>query len=240
LNILSYKLNITSKKGKEIQNFKCLEEIMKKHLVKCPSCSGDLKISQYHCPSCGIDINGEFEGCMFCNLDDEDRYFALVFLQTGGNIRDVERVMGISYPTVKSKLAQLLEHLGVSPEKNHVGSMDEGFARHFGRRHDHRDEVRRIKKGIRDNVHNEVHRSIRKAMKSVHIHLEEEGNREDETKDLEVDIGTVLSDLKDGRIDVTSALKRLKGEEGEKEGKEENVQGKGEEIETENQSKEDI
>jgi hypothetical protein len=80
---------------------------MKKHLHKCPACDSPLKISRYSCPSCGLEIEGEFTGCSFCLLDDDSRLFALVFLQTEGNMKDVERLMGISYPTVKSRLARL-------------------------------------------------------------------------------------------------------------------------------------
>ena len=80
---------------------------MKKHLEKCPACDAALDITSYTCPECGIHIEGCFAGCTFCKLSDEDRLFALVFLQTEGNMKDVERLMGISYPTVKSKLARL-------------------------------------------------------------------------------------------------------------------------------------
>ena len=80
---------------------------MRKHLEKCPACDATLDITSYTCPECGIRIEGCFAGCTFCKLNDEDRLFALVFLQTEGNMKDVERLMGISYPTVKSRLAKL-------------------------------------------------------------------------------------------------------------------------------------
>lgn len=80
---------------------------MKNQLNMCPKCSSPLKITRYSCPQCGTVIEGDFSGCSFCHLDDEDRLFALVFLQTEGNMKDVERLMGISYPTVKARLAKL-------------------------------------------------------------------------------------------------------------------------------------
>jgi hypothetical protein len=80
---------------------------MKNHLNNCPKCNSQLKVTQYSCQDCGSRVEGDFTGCSFCNLGDDDRLFALVFLQTEGNMKDVERVLGISYPTVKSRLAKL-------------------------------------------------------------------------------------------------------------------------------------
>ncbi|HHE73800.1 MAG TPA: DUF2089 domain-containing protein [Desulfobacteraceae bacterium] len=80
---------------------------MKDHLNNCPKCNSPLKITRYDCDNCGTAVEGEFSGCPFCRLDDADRLFALIFIQTEGNMKDVERLMGISYPTVKARLARL-------------------------------------------------------------------------------------------------------------------------------------
>jgi hypothetical protein len=90
------------------------EITMKNHLNTCPKCENRLKITRYTCENCGIRIEGDFAGCAFCRLSDEDRLFALIFLQTEGNMKDVERVMGISYPTIKSRLAQINRELSGS------------------------------------------------------------------------------------------------------------------------------
>jgi hypothetical protein len=193
---------------------------MKKNLTLCPSCSGKLKISQYHCSSCGININGEFEGCIFCDLTDEDRYLALVFLQTGGNIRDVERVMGISYPTIKAKLAQLLEHLGVSPEEANGGRIfgDEGEETHHGKFVDH-EEIRRFKRELKEKIHGHVHHSIRHAMKAAFApsdeNLQPDEKSSEATGKQDADIKALLNDIKEGKTDVASALKNLRGEKKE-------------------------
>jgi hypothetical protein len=90
--------------------------IMKKHLDICPSCCGILEITQYTCPECSVKVEGHFNGCNFCKLSDDDRLFALIFLQTEGNMKDVERLLGISYPTVKARLAKLNASLsGTNP-----------------------------------------------------------------------------------------------------------------------------
>lgn len=88
---------------------------MKNHLNYCPKCGSTLKITRYDCPVCSTRMEGEFQGCAFCHLSDEDRLFAHIFIQTEGNMKDVERLMGISYPTVKAKLKNLNNKLGDQP-----------------------------------------------------------------------------------------------------------------------------
>jgi hypothetical protein len=217
------------------------EKEMKKHLVQCPACSGTLKISQYHCPECGIDINGEFEGCMFCDLDDEDRYFALVFLQTGGNISDVEKVMGISYPTVKAKLARLLDNLGVSPEFNGGGEAQyfgDGRTHRFGdrmkRRHAQREDRRKLKDEIRETVRSHVKASLKGAMAGIPFVSEDEEPVTVEVppkKNPPKDFGSIIGDLKEGRIDVASALRRIKGEDDLEQLSQEGEPDQGEKVE---------
>ena len=85
---------------------------MKKHLDCCPACNSPLEIASYACKECDITVEGHFCGCEFCSLGDDDRLFALVFLQTEGNMKDVERLMGISYPTIKARLSRLNVALG--------------------------------------------------------------------------------------------------------------------------------
>jgi len=88
---------------------------MKNHIDNCPKCKSALKITRYDCPVCGTRVEGEFTGCTFCRLSDEDRMFALIFIQTEGNMKDVERVLNISYPTIKARLARINKML--APEK---------------------------------------------------------------------------------------------------------------------------
>ncbi len=94
---------------------------MEKRLNNCPVCESNLDITSYHCSSCGTDIEGDFTGCSFCNLSDNDRLFALVIIQTEGNMKQIEDAMGISYPNIKSRLAKLKAALAdetpVMPER---------------------------------------------------------------------------------------------------------------------------
>ena len=81
----------------------------------CPVCGGDYEITKCTCKKCGSELTGHFNGCEFCSLSEEDTYFALVFIKCRGSIKDVEKELGISYPTVRSRLDAVIERLGLKP-----------------------------------------------------------------------------------------------------------------------------
>lgn len=79
---------------------------------KCPVCGSDLEVTELQCPSCRTRISGHFDLCKFCRLPPEQRAFAETFIRNRGNIRDVEKELGISYPTVRGRLEALIRALG--------------------------------------------------------------------------------------------------------------------------------
>jgi hypothetical protein len=54
-----------------------------------------------------------FEACEFCTLDAEDRQMLLVFLKSRGNMKELERHLGVSYPTARARFDRLLTTLGL-------------------------------------------------------------------------------------------------------------------------------
>ncbi|MEO0226101.1 MAG: DUF2089 family protein, partial [candidate division WOR-3 bacterium] len=81
---------------------------MNKKILFCPLCNEMLKISELKCSKCNITLRGDFSGCEFCSLTPENREFLKIYLRCEGNIKKIERILGISYPTVKSKIDSLL------------------------------------------------------------------------------------------------------------------------------------
>ncbi|MBE3577052.1 MAG: DUF2089 domain-containing protein [Limnochordales bacterium] len=79
---------------------------------RCPVCGGVLEVARLECPECGSALEGRFRPCRFCQLNQEQQQFIEVFLTCRGNIKEVERVLGISYPTVRNRLEQVIESLG--------------------------------------------------------------------------------------------------------------------------------
>ena len=81
--------------------------------TKCPSCNGKVVVTELCCTDCKTTMNGSFELPQFAALAPEDENFLRVFLAARGSIKEVERQLGISYPTVKGKLESLLNRLGL-------------------------------------------------------------------------------------------------------------------------------
>ena len=80
----------------------------------CPVCSSRLETTQLGCPHCGTGLVGHFAPCDFCGLDDADLDILKVFLASRGNMRDLERHLGVSYPTARARFDDLLRRLGLA------------------------------------------------------------------------------------------------------------------------------
>lgn len=85
---------------------------MKRMPNTCPSCERMLMVTQLKCPRCGTTIDGEFNLSNLMRLSQEQQKFLLVFLKCRGSIKDIEKELGVSYPTVRNKLDDLLIALG--------------------------------------------------------------------------------------------------------------------------------
>ena len=81
----------------------------------CPVCAGELAVTRLHCRSCGTTLEGEFSVGRFGRLTREQLVLLESFLRSRGNLRDMERELGISYPTVRSRVEALVRALGFGP-----------------------------------------------------------------------------------------------------------------------------
>lgn len=86
---------------------------MRKILERCPSCGRDLEITRLSCTSCETTVQGRYQPCPFCSLSPESTSFLLTFVRCRGNVKEMERELGISYWTVRRRLDGLIEELGV-------------------------------------------------------------------------------------------------------------------------------
>ena len=81
-------------------------------LTNCPYCGGDFLIKEVECQSCKTLIKSNFRVNRFHMFKPEDLYFIEVFLKNEGNIKLMEKDLGVSYPTVKSRLKNIIKILG--------------------------------------------------------------------------------------------------------------------------------
>jgi hypothetical protein len=80
----------------------------------CPVCEGELLISRLHCRNCGTALEGEFGVGRFGRLSKEQLALLESFLRARGNLKEMERELGISYPTVRGRVDALVRALGLA------------------------------------------------------------------------------------------------------------------------------
>ncbi len=86
---------------------------MKKTVLgNCPVCDNKLKVVKLQCDHCDTTIGGRFELDKFSYLSKEDKNFIEVFMKNRGNIKEIEKELGVSYPTVRRQLDKVIEALG--------------------------------------------------------------------------------------------------------------------------------
>ena len=80
--------------------------------TECPVTGGPLEVTRLENPTSGVVIEGRFEPNEFALLPKDHLDFLRLFVKVRGNLKEVERVMGLSYPTIRSRFEGLLKALG--------------------------------------------------------------------------------------------------------------------------------
>jgi hypothetical protein len=93
----------------------------------CPVCASELGVTRLHCRSCGTTLEGDFSVGRFARLNRDQLALLESFLRSRGNLRDMERELSISYPTVRSRVEALVRALGFGP-RNEADDADEPAA----------------------------------------------------------------------------------------------------------------
>jgi len=83
-------------------------------IATCPVCGSELAVTRLQCRGCGTALEGEFNVGRFGRLAKEQLALLESFLRSRGNLRDMERELGISYPTVRSRVDALVRALGLA------------------------------------------------------------------------------------------------------------------------------
>lgn len=86
-------------------------------IATCPVCANELSVTRLRCGECGTTIEGEFGVGRFGRLTREQLALLESFLRSRGNLRDMERELSISYPTVRARVEALVRALGFGPRE---------------------------------------------------------------------------------------------------------------------------
>jgi hypothetical protein len=101
---------------------------------KCPVCGGELIVTRLHCPACETTIKGSFASggtplqeaftpeqlrslLPFARLTQEQLYFMLSFVRCEGRFNRMEDELKLSYPTLRSRLDEIIRALGFEPAR---------------------------------------------------------------------------------------------------------------------------
>lgn len=102
------------------------------NMTSCPICKSALSIKKYHCSTCAIDFEGEFDSGWSSNLNSQQMEFVYLFLLVQGNIKEMEKRLKISYPTVKNRLGEIIRIIAPTAQEpksfdDILNDLEEGF-----------------------------------------------------------------------------------------------------------------
>jgi len=95
---------------------------------KCPVCGEELTVTRLHCRSCDLGLEGHFELGRFYRLNPDQLHFVETFIRCEGKLNKLQDELKLSYPTVRSRLLEVIRALGyevredltMSPEQRKV------------------------------------------------------------------------------------------------------------------------
>jgi len=86
--------------------------------TRCPICQSELTVVRLHCSSCDTAIEGRFVSGQFSNLTPEQLEFIFTFVRCEGKINRMEQELGVSYPTIRNRLNEVIRALGYEPGRD--------------------------------------------------------------------------------------------------------------------------
>ena len=93
--------------------------------TRCPICESELTVVRLHCPSCDTSLEGTFSGGQFTNLSAEHIEFITTFVRCEGKINRVEQELGLSYPTIRNRLHEVIRAMGFEPGRDEAPEISE-------------------------------------------------------------------------------------------------------------------
>jgi hypothetical protein len=162
----------------------------------CPVCEGDLLVTQLRCTNCGTEVNGAFALSGLATLREPHASLIEMFLRLRGNVKDMERELGLSYPTVRARLEEALTAAGF-PKESPRGESDMPWEAQF-----EADLAERIRERVEQSLSG-LGRVSRRAERDQERRVRREA-------DLTAARAAIISRLEAGEIDAAEAAELLR------------------------------
>jgi len=97
---------------------------MKKLPITCPACSSTLQIKRLVCNGCQTSIKGDYELPPFARLSQDDQKFLVEFIKASGSLKEMAAMLGLSYPTVRNLLDEIIKRIKENEEQTKAKGED--------------------------------------------------------------------------------------------------------------------
>ena len=85
--------------------------------VKCPQCRKPMTPTTLECSRCGLSLSGGFTISPLASLSPEDQALVIVFVKSFGSIKQMQQILGVSYPTARTRIERVVERLNAMMEE---------------------------------------------------------------------------------------------------------------------------
>ena len=80
-------------------------------ITQCPICKKNLRIVKLSCGNCKVSFEGEFYTSPIMSLSEEQQIFIELFVLNSGSLKAMAKILGVTYPTVRARLDQIIDVL---------------------------------------------------------------------------------------------------------------------------------
>jgi hypothetical protein len=85
--------------------------MIKKMPLHCPSCNMPLEVKTLQCGECSTTVNGQFPLPLLASLNPDEQEFVTEFIKSSGSLKEMARILGLSYPSVRNRLDELIKKI---------------------------------------------------------------------------------------------------------------------------------
>ena len=102
---------------------------MRKLLEACPACGCEMIVTQQSCTCCNTSVAGTFQPTIFSKLSPASLNFIEAFVKNRGNVKEMERELGLSYWTIRNQLNDVIAELGFEAEQEDEAELQASLRR---------------------------------------------------------------------------------------------------------------